>query len=1242
MLRLRSRHVSALICAFLSISFVCHAQESRGSITGTVTDPANAVVPGGEVDVRNTGTGVVNKLTTNQLGYFEADSLIPGSYSITVQAPGFKTLVQSGITLNTGDRLAVNITVQIGEASQSVTVNSDAPLLETTNAAGGRVLNTLDVSDLPMTTMNPFSMQALATGVVNTGSLGVQRVFDNGGTASFSAYGASFIVGNEFLLDGGPVTGTNGGRAGFVPSSQAVDEMRIETSPFDASMGHSGGVFISATTKSGNNTYHGSGFDQVQNNRWNATQFFTRESYKAGLANGSIAPGTPEQPSGTLKQPGFDIGGPVRIPKIYNGKDKLFFYFEYDNITVIQPAQGTVVFNVPTAAERTGDFSALLPVNAVAETVYDPRTAAMVNGHVTRAPFPNNIIPASIIASNPIYKFYAQGFPLPNNVPGYVQPDGTNNFYDAAQPANNYFNSIVNRIDYVINDKMRINGKWYWSHRREYAYDFAHTTPLAGLETDGLMRYNKGGSGDFVYMFNAKNLLDVGVSYTRFADGDNKPILSQYTAADAGFPAYMDKLGAYDDLPAVTINGVVTPSSASFMQYPGISALGTTAQLTGKMVSILGRHTLKYGVDERRYWFAAVTPGGYPTGSLTFDDTYVRQADNTTTASNTGLGWAAYELGLPTSIVGTVNDTGYYSTRYHAAYIQDDLRLTSRWRFGIGLRFEREGGVIERFNRGLGGGYNFGFVPPYAQAVQAAYAANPLSQLPASQFTVAGGAYYLGANGSNWTNGTNRFLPNVSTVFTINPKTVVRLGTGWFSDTFNGNNTRPGQNGYSQTTTTAVSTDNGLTFCCGTGAAANLGTTMPVMNPFPVLASGTRLVQPFGNSLGSNILDGQSDTYYPRDFTPALSQRWKASIQREVVHNQVVDVSYNGSYSTYPFALNLSYLPGQYWANGNAYDANEQAAMTAAVPNPFKLSNLTGLQQSNAALYNYLSTVGFFTSTTLQAQQLLRAYPNAAGALTDADGIKAKSWYHDVEVLYQKRFSQGIQSSVQYTRAFGRQQWQPNQFNQTLSWSIDPNIRPNRFVWNAVWKLPFGNGQRYLTHGPLQHAVGGWEISWVYQYQTGGPISWSNMFYYGSIDQVVQALAHDATIAANTRQWFSQAAVYSHVLNPNDAATGAIPSGFVGFEGRSAFQPGTYQVRQFPQYLNALRADGLRQWDVRVFRKFVLYERLTLNVGLDALNLTNHVQFGGPVTSVTATNFGALTGQGNGPRQLQMNVRLSF
>ena len=169
---------------------------------------------------------------------------------------------------------------------------------------------------------------------------------------------------------------------------------------------------------------------------------------------------------------------------------------------------------------------------------------------------------------------------------------------------------------------------------------------------------------------------------------------------------------------------------------------------------------------------------------------------------------------MPTTVQGTINDTGYYTTRYHSAYVQDDFRATSRLRFGFGLRFEREGGISERYNRGLAGGYNTSYIPPYAQAVQAAYAANP-SVAGLTSINVAGGVNFLGKNYNNWTQGTNRFLPNVSMVFAYNPKTVLRMGYGFYSDTFNAFNTRPGQNGFSQTTTTPVSTDNGLTFCCG-------------------------------------------------------------------------------------------------------------------------------------------------------------------------------------------------------------------------------------------------------------------------------------------------------------------------------------------------------------------------------------------------------------------------------------------
>jgi hypothetical protein len=425
------------------------------------------------------------------------------------------------------------------------------------------------------------------------------------------------------------------------------------------------------------------------------------------------------------------------------------------------------------------------------------------------------------------------------------------------------------------------------------------------------------------------------------------------------------------------------------------------------------------------------------------------------------------------------------------------------------------------------------------------------------------------------------------------------------------------------------------------GAAANLTTVNPMMNPFPVLSSGQRVVVPFGSTLGANVLDGQGTTYYPRDYAPALQQRWKLSIQRELAHDMVIDASYNGAYAKYPFTKNLSYLPAQYWNFADARSSTTDTTMTAAVTNPFNVA-LASLQSSNPTLYNYLSTISWFNSKTLQVQQLLRAYPNAGGGLLEADGFTAKNVYNDVQLLFRKRFSRGFQSSVVYTHQASRNQWQPNQFDPALAWELNPTARPNRFVWTTVWELPFGRGRQWLTHGPLQHIVGGWQLSWVYQYQAGPLISWGNLYYYGSLDQIVAALNHDQVHSQNIHEWYNPAAAYNNVTNPADAATGAIPSGFVGFEGRSAFQPNTYQARMFPQYVDSLRADAIRNWDTKIYRRFVLYERLNMNLALDMMNMTNHIQFGGPNTTVTATNFGYVTGQSNSPRALQLNVRFEF
>jgi hypothetical protein len=1233
---------------------VCVAQESRGSITGTVHDPANAVIPGAKVIVTNVETNVNSNLTANSTGYWEVNFLIPGDYAITVEAAGFKTLKRSGITLSTGDRLALDLKLEIGESSVSVTVNADAPLLNSTTASTGRTLNSTDMTNLPFGQMNPFVLQAMAAGMIFTGSLQPDnnRALDHASTSNYASSGLGIGM-SEFLLDGNPVTGT-GGRAGYVPLAEAVDEVRVETSPFDASMGHAVGAFISATTKAGGNDLHGSGYWQMQQFRWNAAQHYQRLNWISG---GKVGP---EQQSGKVSTPGFAVGGPVYIPHIYNGKNRFFFFISYSHMTSIAPPSGTPIYTVPTPAEMQGDFSALLkvPTNPANYTVYDPRTAASVSGHVTRTPFPNNTVPASM-QTNPVRKFWDQIFPAANNPVGQVNADGTNNFYDGSQGNNDWFPDFVNRYDYVISDRQRLNGKWYYNERFSDQYDWAHATPLKGLYSNGLWRPTRGGSLDYVYTIGAANVLDLTFSITQYSEGDKKPIDYKYTAAAVGLPAYVDQKAAsvgQDVVPWFNINGMSFATSTSFVGAPGLNQRGTTEQLAPKMTTIKGKHTFKYGMEIRRYQYSSVgTALGTNTGTgyYQFANNFVKQADNTasTATTNTGLGYAAYLMGLPNSMALDTNNAYFWSTPYQAAYFQDDFRLTSKLRLGFGVRFEHEAGNKERFNRGLEGQYDFSATPPYASAVQGSYASllsNPAnannaavqmlaSAAPASAFNMNGGVQYLGAKYSDYSQGTKRFLPNVSLVYQVTPKTVIRVGTGWFGDTYNVMNSRPGTNGYSQTTNTTITTDNGLTFCCGANngsqTAASLTPSSILSNPFPVLASGSRWVMPVGNALGAGILDGQGYTNFPRDYAPTKVQRYSLSVQRQIFGNDMVEGSYSGGYSSQPMTKNLSYLPAQYWNFFDTRSATVDTTMQATVANPF-LSAVSSVQAANPALANYLSTVGMFTGTTLQVQQLLRAYPNAGFGLSQANYFRSHTADNEVRIVYHRRKWKGLQSDVQFAHMWGRQQWLPNQFDPQPSWQLNSNIRPNRLVWSTVFELPFGKGRTWLTHGPLNPIVGGWMVSWTYTYQTGALISWGNQFYYGTVDQVATALNHDTIHSQNLNMWYDPAAVWTGTTAP--------PSTFVGFEGRSASQPNTYNARMLPQYVNSLRSDPVRDWDARILRNFKLYDRLSLETAVDLLNLTNHTQFGGPNITVTAAQFGQLSSQVNSGRIIQCNVHIRF
>ena len=1211
------------------------AQEARGGISGRVTDPSGAVIAGASVTVVNTQTNSSRKLTTNETGYYEVNFLDPSSYTVTVEAAGFKKVVRSGLDVQVGTRMDLPFLMDLGSSSETVRVTAEAPLLDTASASGGRVLDQRQLLNLPFSDLNPFALSALAPGMQWTGQPEYRRPFDNGGTSSFNTMGG--VGQNEYTMDGMSVTGT-GRRVGFVPPADSITEFKLETSNFDASQGFTSGAAINVVSRSGTNDIHGSLFDQHWQQRWNATPHFTRLRFDDGVRQGKIDPNTQKQASGRSNNFGFNAGGPVLIPKLLNGKNKYFWTLTWNGIKQAK-AETTSDINrtVPTLAMRQGDFSALLslPNGANLYTIYDPRTARLENGTVVRTPFPGN---KGIPVLNPMYNAYVKLYPAPNNVPGVVSPEGFNNYYAFAMPKNENFNSIVNRYDIIPSEKHRLNFRWQWNDRLADEYDWTYET-ARGLHTNGLTRINKGVNFGWLYTLTPTNILDMNMGFSRFEEGSRAFEQTKYKPSDVGLPAYLDaRAGEYHTLPRVSISGMETVSGG----YPVVGSLSTNYQLNVSMTTIRGSHSWKYGYQGRRNDWGQVGPGN-SSGSFDFGNTYVRRSDNDNVSAGLGLGWAAFMLGVPTGVSIDTNGSYYFKTPRHALFFQDDWRVSSRLRLQLGLRWEYEGGTSERYNQGLSAVFLPDLKLPITDLVQAAYAANPRPELPASQFKALGGTSYLGQNGyGTLTKGTKTFLPKFGAVYQLNPKTVIRAGWGMYIDTFNASNDRPSTPGYSLSTSTARTNDNGLTFCCGVDAIANLASgRTPLQNPFPVRGDGTRFDEPLANALGSMAQVGRGFSSRPWDFRPGLQHRWRIGFQRELRSNLLLDVSYNGAYSFIPVGYRIDYLPAQNWTTGNVRDQANDDRLNTNVPNPFNIKNLAPLQQSNPVLYNYLNGQGFFTGSTIRLNQLLRPFPqmNNVSGIRPGDDRRDKQGYnkyHDMQVLVERRFGKGLQTSIMYTYAASYvADFLRNEFDTTPSERINNNVLPHRLAWSGTYEMPWGKNRAWLKTGFVSHLIGNWNAGWVYQRQSGPAIDWGNRFFYGDISKLDDVLAFDRS--KDIHQWFDGSKVIRN-------GTAPVPADFAGFEGRSAFQPGSYHVRVFPNRSDAIRADGIDNWDLKVERAFPIKPERGINArfSVDFLNAFNTTNFAGPNTDPTSTNFGKVDTQRGLSRVIQFNLRMEF
>ncbi len=1176
------------------------AQESRGTIFGNITDPQGAVVPAVEVTVTNTGTNAAKKTVTNDRGYYEVPLLDPGDYAVLVEVTGFQKFVRSGIILNVNSRAEVNIQLVLGSMTETVTVSGEAPMLETSTASAGRVIDHRQVMELPYSDMNPYVLQGMAPGMQWTGAPDANRtLWSGGGTSAFNTAGGVGM--NEYSIDGTPNTGSNK-RVAFIPPTDAVGEFRLETANFDASFGHTSGATVNLSIKSGTNEYHGSLNNQHWQQRWNATQHFARLAWEDNVRKGLLRADSEKQQSGRSNSPGATIGGPVRIPWLFNGKDKLFFFFNYAGIyanSTDQPSR--LPKSVPKEAWRNGDFSDLLAIDKMYQ-IYDPRTARVVGNRVVRDPFPGN---KGIPVLNPMYAAYLKIYPMPNNVPGLVTPEGANNYFAGNMPKIDRHHSLLNRIDWEVTQGHKVSGRWYWNKRTANTQDWTYET-VPGLHSDGTTRYNKAVGIDWVWTMNSTNVFNVTVAYNRFTEFSGRPGISKFKPSDVGLPSYMDqRAGANAVLPYLDFSSL---QDISYQVAPVTNASNGT--LKGQWLRMQGNHSLKFGFDTRRN-YRAVTGPGYSSGRFIFNNTYTRAASDTTTASNTGLEWAAFMMGYPTTITMDTNDSSYLVNPFTSFYVQDDLRVTSRLRLNIGLRAEIEGGGTERFNRGLTGGFYAGDKLPISDLAEAAYAKNPIAQLPAANFKIRGGTRYLGQNAPGTiSEGTANILPRLGAVYQLNPKMVIRAGYGWFFDTNNVTNFDITQTGYSLATAPQISPDNGVTF------------TTTLKDPFPLRSDGTRFNEPLKNTLGNMGLAGLVVSVIDPNWKASFQQRWRLSFQYELARNLVFEAGYTGSYSKTNLTRRMDPLPQANWATGTVRNSSVDTAMNATAANPLRITNLAPLQASDPVLYNYLSTQSRFTGSTLRVHELLRAYPqfSSVSNTTVPDG---RVRYGALELQLEKRFSRGFQFTFMYTYANSESRdWFANEFDLLPSWRPNASTMPHRFAFTAIYELPFGKEKKYLSEHWLGRVVGGWQLSTVYQWQSGPPINWSNEFYYGNMDDIASAFNHDIW-KSDIHQWF----------DPK-----------MPFEKDSAKRPGTFHVRVFPDSLGSLRADGIDNLDLRILRNFAIVKdnRLKAQLSMDMLNALNKTNFAAPSVDPRTSSFGRVSAQRGLSRIIQVNLRFLF
>jgi hypothetical protein len=1196
------------------------AQAGRGSISGTVTDPTGAIVPGSQLVLLSKETGAKQQTVTSAAGLYSFISLNPGVYQVTASHGGFASVVRDKVTVNVDQVTEVNISLQVGAATETVNVAAETELVEPSNSTVGQLIPAQTIDRVPLLTRNVFDLVQLSPGVTPSngtpnasGSSFIENISSGRPGIDVSSYTINgAIVGSVYyMLDGSPIGVAENNSAAIMPAMEipedGVREVRVETQNTPASYLSGGAGVVSLVSKSGTNNFHGTAFGEFRPDVLAANEYFNK--------NYQLTNGLKNEPPGFHRyQTGGSVGGPIK-------KDKLFFFADYQ-YTDQALFDSSNWFSVPTSAERTGDFSHM------DFTIYDPTQPEDALGN--RQPFPGN----AISNPNPVALEFLSHFPKCNVGPNCdsATSDVVNNFYAPGLDPRTEHRFDV-RFDWNQSDRQRIFGRF--SFDRLFFSGFNAFNNMWDLNYAQNVTNGRNVLLADDLTLNSSTVLQLRYSFTRhYENQGGDPRQNGYDITKLGFSAALAAQQVYKTLPYVNFNDVGGGIGGT-ANWNTFRFASQNSDANATLTKTWGRHVFSTGFEYmKRYLNVGQPPAS--SGAYTFDVTATNLCNSSSPACTAaadagttgGSDFASFLIGMgmppgSESFNWTRDIFAAESNPYYATFFEDTYHPTRNLTITAGLRWDIFGGRNERHNR-------LEYFDPNA--------ANTVS-----------GVAYTGAEvyirgGSPFNTNFKDFGPRLGFAWQPMNHFVVRGGAGFYygPSTHNVGNPVLNSDGFASVTGwDATCYDaNGNTVYNGTTGCPTPGPGVytadySLSNPFPNGVVPTLTTPPTGlaNNLGTTL-----NTVLRNQRTPT-TYNFNFGLEYELPSQIVVSAAYVGSRGLFlPFSnVDLNELD-----LGTIAKYGASLCVDPNAPSCVMVNNTWAPTQPPTNSNYGAPTVPLWVS--------LQKYPQFGnGSYGSGNGVIVNGYpggdsvYHSLQTKVQKRLTGHFTTLASFTWAKlmtddgnpplgfvgshlgAAQNWR----NLRYEHSVSPQDVKYQFTWQMSYDLPVGKGRVLALQGAFDRILGGWTTNAIVYVSSGIPIAspiagtWAGVSYFNQRPDMVCNPAHGAPhTAAN---WFNSDCF-------------ALPA--------SPFVPGTA-----PAYLDGVRTMGARDLDLSIFKTFDIAERMKLRFDVSSYNVFNKAQLGMPqvpnIFAVTTQSgvkdsFGQITNTVNTPRQFQFGVRFIF